>query len=188
MDEIRPEEERQGQAQVIPHSPGIYQIRNTVTGDCYIGGTSNVRRRVGGHLSKIRCGTHPNQGIKKLCREHGPDSFVGELLMVCPYHKVLHNEIELIVKHRPSLNVIFPPGTGIEVKGKKKRLELDIPDDLHEAFLSKCFNAKPRTTMKQKVIEFIAKETGKPVPKMVDKRKMTRAEREALDARKPGKP
>lgn len=61
-----------------------------------------------------------------------------------------------------------------------KRLTIDVPEDLHEAFLRKCFNAKPRVTMKQRIIEFVAKETGKPVPKMVDRRKLTREERDKL--------
>lgn len=61
-----------------------------------------------------------------------------------------------------------------------KRLTIDVPDDLHEAFLRQCFNAKPRTTMKHRIIEFMAKETGKPMPKMVDRRKLTMKEREKL--------
>lgn len=62
-----------------------------------------------------------------------------------------------------------------------KRLTIDLPEDLHEAFLRKCFNAKPRTTMKARIIEFIADETGRPMPKLIDRRKLTRDEREKLD-------
>ncbi len=61
-----------------------------------------------------------------------------------------------------------------------KRFTIDLPPDLHEAFLRKCFNAKPRTTMKHRIIEFIAKETGRPVPEITDKRKLTLAERAKL--------
>lgn len=64
-----------------------------------------------------------------------------------------------------------------------KRLTIDIPADLHDAFFLKCVTAKPRTTMKNRVIEFIAKEVGKPVPKIVDRRKMTREQRDKHDAR-----
>ncbi len=60
-----------------------------------------------------------------------------------------------------------------------KRLTIDVPDDLHEAFLRKCFLSKPRETMKQKIIAFIAHETGKPVPKSIDRRKLTKADKEA---------
>ena len=35
--------------------------------------------------------------------------------------------------------------------------------------------------MKQRIIELIAKETGRPVPRFVDRRKMTKAEREKHD-------
>ncbi len=61
-----------------------------------------------------------------------------------------------------------------------KRLTIDLPEDLHEAFLRKCFNAKPRTTMKEQVIAFIAEQTGKPMPKLIDRRKLTLAERDKL--------
>lgn len=61
-----------------------------------------------------------------------------------------------------------------------KRLTIDIPEELHELFLRKCFNAKPRTTMKARLIEFIAKDVGKPVPKFIDRRKLTALEREQL--------
>ena len=54
---------------------------------------------------------------------------------------------------------------------RMKRLTIDIPDELHEAFFLKCVTAKPRMTMKQRMIEFIAKDTGKPVPKVADGRK-----------------
>jgi hypothetical protein len=67
--------------------------------------------------------------------------------------------------------------------GNNKRMTIDVPADLHDAFFLKCFHAKPRVTMKQRIIELIAKETGRPAPKFVDRRKMTKAEREKADKR-----
>ena len=67
-----------------------------------------------------------------------------------------------------------------------KRLTIEVPEDLHEAFLRKCFLEKPRATMKDRIIAFMAAETGKPVPKSIDRRKLTREERERLD--RPSKP
>lgn len=75
--------------------------------------------------------------------------------------------------------------TAITLDGMPKRLTIDVPDDLHEAFLRKCFLASPRQTMKEKIIAFMAHETGKPMPKMIDRRKLTQAEKNAMDA-KPG--
>jgi hypothetical protein len=62
-----------------------------------------------------------------------------------------------------------------------KRLTIDIPEDLHEMFVRKCFLATPRQTMKQRIIEFIAHEVGREPPKLVDRRKMNRDEREKYD-------
>lgn len=64
---------------------------------------------------------------------------------------------------------------------QNKRMTIDVPADLHDAFFLRCFQAKPRVTMKQRIIELIAKETGRPAPVTVDKRRMKKAEREAYD-------
>lgn len=54
------------------------------------------------------------------------------------------------------------------------RVTFEIPADMHEAFLRKCFLAKPRTTMRHRFIEFLAKETGLPMPTLIDHRKLPR--------------
>lgn len=38
--------------------PGIYCIRNTVTQDCYVGASENLRRRYLSHSSRLRDGIH----------------------------------------------------------------------------------------------------------------------------------
>jgi hypothetical protein len=54
---------------------------------------------------------------------------------------------------------------------------------LHELFVRKCFLATPRQTMKQRIVDFIAREVGREPPKMVDRRRMTRDERNKFDER-----
>lgn len=76
----------------------------------------------------------------------------------------------------PALTCLVMP-----VDENTKRLTIELPADLHEAFQRKCFLAKPRVTMKERIIGFIAKETGLPMPEMIDKRKLTLPEREALE-------
>jgi hypothetical protein len=63
------------------------------------------------------------------------------------------------------------------------RLTISIPPDLHEAFKTKCFLAKPRVTMTDRILEFIAHEVGRPTPKRIDRRKLNRDQREAMDRR-----
>jgi hypothetical protein len=71
-----------------------------------------------------------------------------------------------------------------DVMDDVQRLTIDVPSDLHEAFKTKCFLSKPRVSMKQRLLEYMAKETGRPVPRLIDRRKLTRDEREKLDRRK----
>jgi hypothetical protein len=66
---------------------------------------------------------------------------------------------------------------GLMADEKHKRMTIDMPPDLHDAFFLKCFQSKPRVTMKQRLIELIAKEVGRPVPKFVDRRKLKKGER-----------
>jgi hypothetical protein len=68
---------------------------------------------------------------------------------------------------------------GLMADEKNKRMTIDIPADLHDAFFLKCFQNKPRVTMKQRLIELISKELGRPAPKFVDRRKLKKGEREA---------
>lgn len=62
-----------------------------------------------------------------------------------------------------------------------KRLTIELPEDLHDAFFQQSVLSRPRRTMRERIVEFIAKETGRPIPKMVDRRKLTRDEREKLE-------
>jgi hypothetical protein len=61
------------------------------------------------------------------------------------------------------------------------RLTLEIPDDFHEELRRICF--EERTTMKDIIIELLAKRLGKPVPKFVDRRRLTLEERRKLEKR-----
>jgi len=38
----------------LPRASGVYQIRNTITGDCYIGSTQDMRQRQRNHLNGLR--------------------------------------------------------------------------------------------------------------------------------------
>lgn len=63
----------------------------------------------------------------------------------------------------------------------EKSLTIKLPADLHDAFFLKCFQSKPRVTMKQRIADLIARDVGLPPHRFVDRRKMTQAERDKLD-------
>lgn len=61
-----------------------------------------------------------------------------------------------------------------------KKLTLELPEDFHENLRRFCFDNK--TTMKEIVSELLAQRFHWPMPKFVDRRKLTMAQREAYDA------
>lgn len=64
---------------------------------------------------------------------------------------------------------------------EKKRLTIELSPELHEKFLAKCFHSKPRRTMRQVILDFIAEQVGEPHPVLIDRRKLTRDQRAAFD-------
>lgn len=58
-----------------------------------------------------------------------------------------------------------------------KRLTIDVPEDVHEAFKRYCFLKKPRVDMKDVMVAFICKTVGMPVPEDVDRRKLPKSDR-----------
>ena len=94
---------------------GIYQITNTVTGDCYIGFSKNIPQRWKLHLSEMRGvakGTrHPeqyiscNRNVLYSCFEHGLDSFSFEVLEECEERYLRQKESEWIGRLQPSFNL-----------------------------------------------------------------------------------
>ena len=67
------------------------------------------------------------------------------------------------------------------MRTNEARLTITLPEDLHEAFKTKCFLAKPRISMTDKILEFVARDVGREPPKLVDKRKLNREQREAFE-------
>lgn len=60
----------------LPRVPAVYIIRNTVTGEFYIGGTTNLRARWQAHRHCLRYGKHPNRSLQAAWQAHGEAKFV----------------------------------------------------------------------------------------------------------------
>lgn len=69
----------------FPATPGVYVIRNTVNGKCYVGGTTvSLRRRLSHHRSSLRRNQHPNGHLQAAWNKYGESAFVPEVLEVEP--------------------------------------------------------------------------------------------------------
>jgi group I intron endonuclease len=59
---------------------GIYQLRNIITGNKYVGRSANLHRRKNDHFSNMRRNAHRNTRVQADHDAHGVESFVFELL------------------------------------------------------------------------------------------------------------
>lgn len=58
-----------------PKSSGIYQIKNTISRESYIGSTVNLRSRCASHLRDLRKGKHDNQRLQNAWLKYGNGMF-----------------------------------------------------------------------------------------------------------------
>jgi hypothetical protein len=65
----------------------------------------------------------------------------------------------------------------------EKRLTVEVPEDIHQAFLIKSLTEKPRRSMKDRLVAFMASQVGIAYTPAVDRRKLNRKQREELERR-----
>lgn len=88
-----------------PNVCGVYQIRNVVTGERYIGGSVQVRIRCRQHLRERRSGYICPKSLHDAFAEFGESAFVFELLLVCSRGDLAFYEGLLIDNLVPSYNM-----------------------------------------------------------------------------------
>jgi group I intron endonuclease len=62
---------------------GIYKIVNRVTGQCYVGQSLRMRKRIREHFRLLRRGKHSNPHLQHAFNKYGPDAFYGEMEAEC---------------------------------------------------------------------------------------------------------
>lgn len=60
--------------------PGVYHIRNRISGTRYIGSSKNIRHRWWGHLSNLRHDHHHTSRFLDAWKKYGPSAFIFEVL------------------------------------------------------------------------------------------------------------
>jgi group I intron endonuclease len=64
---------------------GIYKLVNTATGQCYVGQSQQVKKRIKEHFRLLRWNKHPNQHLQHAYNKYGADKFVGEVEVECEH-------------------------------------------------------------------------------------------------------
>lgn len=65
---------------LVEHPGGVYAIRNTANGKCYVGSSSNVKARWRTHLKLLRAGRHYSKHMQSAWNAYGPDAFEFALI------------------------------------------------------------------------------------------------------------
>src|SRR5688500_12196815 len=76
----------------LTHRPGIYAIRNLVTGKVYVGSAQNIRRRHGEHQRMLRRGAHENPLLQKAWNKHGTDALAFKVMLICDQNDLIFFE------------------------------------------------------------------------------------------------
>lgn len=62
---------------------GIYKIVNHVTGQCYVGQSQRVQKRIREHFRLLRLNKHPNQHLQNAYNKYGLENFSGGVEIEC---------------------------------------------------------------------------------------------------------
>lgn len=77
---------------------GIYKIVNTATGQCYVGQSQRVKKRIKEHFRLLRKDKHPNQHLQNSFNKYGPACFYGSVEVECKDLKELDALEEAFLK------------------------------------------------------------------------------------------
>lgn len=83
----------------------IYKINNNITNKCYIGSTSNLKKRISQHFSNLNKKKHSNIHLQSSYDIYGKDSFEVIILVNCPIEYQFKLEQWFIDNIKPEYNL-----------------------------------------------------------------------------------
>lgn len=92
----------------------IYKITNTITGDCYIGSSKDIKRRWAEHKKLSVWNRQPNNPMYQDMKKYGVDKFELEILAEVEPDKLKEMEQQFIEELKPAYNNRRAKGLDIE--------------------------------------------------------------------------
>lgn len=89
----------------MPSISGIYEIRNTINGNCYIGSAVNLEKRTKDHIYHLGKGNHANNHLQKAWNKYGKSSFIVSIIEYCDKEFLLSREQFYLEKMNPEYNI-----------------------------------------------------------------------------------
>jgi group I intron endonuclease len=83
---------------------GIYRIRNTQTGSCYVGSAVNTRKRWKAHKCALRKKRNPGSKLQRAWDKYGEGAFEFEVLERCEPENLIAREQHYIDMTKPRYN------------------------------------------------------------------------------------
>ena len=93
---------------------GVYKITNTITGDCYIGSSKNVKRRWREHKCPSKWKQYPNNQMYIDMKKYGVDKFEMQIIAEVEADKLKETEQQFIETLKPTYNQMNAKGLNIE--------------------------------------------------------------------------
>jgi group I intron endonuclease len=84
---------------------GIYQIRNVITGDTYIGQAVHFRKRQNRHWWELKNNLHSNRHLQRSVNKHGLENFEFNKLVFCEREELTKTEQYLVDFYQPEYNM-----------------------------------------------------------------------------------
>lgn len=84
---------------------GIYQIKNTLNGNLYIGSSDNISDRWATHKARLKIGKHHSKHLQSAFNKYGKDAFEFSVLLVCSKDMLLCYEQKLLDELKPAYNM-----------------------------------------------------------------------------------
>lgn len=90
---------------------GIYEIRNVVTGDFYIGSSRQCGKRFSTHYRELKLGIHDNPKLQNSWNKYGETNFYFSTLFECDIDSLFDVEQKYIDILNPTFNIAREVGT-----------------------------------------------------------------------------
>jgi len=102
---------------------GIYEIKNKVTGKCYVGSSKQIEKRWQQHLLALRKGTHHSILLQRAWNKYGEECFAFEVREECQEGDLLEKEQQYL-NNKPEYNIGTQASGGDNISNHPNRAEI----------------------------------------------------------------
>lgn len=137
---------------------GIYIIKNTINGKCYIGQSCHINRRILEHTSNLNHGVCFNVHLQRAWNKYGSDAFTFEVLEECDVEKLDEREIYYIQLYKQKCELYNQTDGGGGVRGFK--LSEEAKAKISARHKGKFVSEEQRIKMRDNAIEWYKTHIG----------------------------